>query len=539
MRLRLGAFGFRVTWRTPAGLLLAVGLFGSGLAALIVLALGINAITVPACEAATPAPPDFEVAPFAFDPEARALAFGQAHVDHDYRRAYAMLAPEQFPVDSICELELESYRSLTGDRASVSLVTPQGFPLDGGTSVRDDVPPTSAIGFVAAYDGIEAFIRLVPRQPSAKTVTYLRITLLRDGRVSRVALLEPLIKLGPVEEFPPPPYADLKAFDEIDVVVGQAPWALGGTLTVPRGPGPFPAVVLVPGSKYPDRESTGGAVKPSRDVAWGLASEGVAVLRYDKRTLTHALAIARQPHFTLDDVLVDDALAAVALLRQTPRIDPTRVFVLGSSLGGFAAPRIAQRDPAIAGLIIESAPSGSFWDGLVQNALRRSQADGEVSELEQRQIDIVRTYVGTIEAHTDDGVPPPNMTVRPPYFQDLVGYQPEIVARDVPIPMLVLHGNLDGALTQADTTGWTESLRRRRNVAFRLNREHMHGLFDRRTVSGSDLRPAGHVSAKVVDDIAFWIGGGRPEQACVDIQAWFAGCRGGPEASFDGVARAS
>ena len=539
MRLRLGAFGFRVTWRTPAGLLLAVGLFGSGLAALIVLALGINAITVPACEAATPAPPDFEVAPFAFDPEARALAFGQALVDHDYRRAYAMLAPEQFPVDSICELELESYRSLTGDRASVSLVTPQGFPLDGGTSVRDDVPPTSAIGFVAAYDGIEAFIRLVPRQPSAKTVTYLRITLLRDGRVSRVALLEPLIKLGTVEEFPPPPYADLKAFDEIDVVVGQAPWALGGTLTVPRGPGPFPAVVLVPGSKYPDRESTGGAVKPSRDVAWGLASEGVAVLRYDKRTLTHALAIARQPHFTLDDVLVDDALAAVALLRQTPRIDPTRVFVLGSSLGGFAAPRIAQRDPAIAGLIIESAPSGSFWDGLVQNALRRSQADGEVSELEQRQIDIVRTYVGTIEAHTDDGVPPPNMTVRPPYFQDLVGYQPEIVARDVPIPMLVLHGNLDGALTQADTTGWTESLRRRRNVAFRLYREHMHGLFDRRTVSGSDLRPAGHVSAKVVDDIAFWIGGGRPEQACVDIQAWFAGCRGGPEASFDGVARAS
>ena len=231
--------------------------------------------------------------------------------------------------------------------------------------------------------------------------------MLRDGRVSQGTPLEPLIKLGPVREFPSPPYVDLEAFEEIDVVVGQAPWVLGGTLTMPRGPGPFPAVVLVPGSKYPDRDSTGGSVKPSRDVAWGLASQGVAVLRYDKRTLTHALASARQPDLTLDDELVDDALAAVALLRQTARIDPAHIFVLGSSLGGLAAPRVAQRDPAIAGLVIESAPSGSLWDGNVGHALGIAQADGKVSELEQRRIDRVVARVGTIEALIDNGVSPP------------------------------------------------------------------------------------------------------------------------------------
>ena len=528
-----------MTWRTPAGLALAAGLFSIGLAALVVVAFVIISRSAPACEAATPAPPDFEAAPFAYDPEARALAFGQALIDQDYQRAYAMLAPEQFPVGSICELDLESFRSLTGDGASVSLVTPQGIPLDEAPGGRQDSPPTSAIGFVAAYDNIEVFIRLVPRQPSAKTVTYLRLTLLRDGRVAQGTPLEPLIKLRPVREFPSPPYADLEAFEEIDVVVGLAPWALGGTLTMPRGPGPFPAVVLVPGSGYPDLDSTGGAVKPSRDLAWGLASQGIAVLRYDKRTLTHALAIARQPDFTLDDELVDDALAAVALLRQTARLDPARIFVLGSSLGGFAAPRIAQRDPSIAGLIIESAPSGSLWDGYEGHALRIAQADGKVSEVEQRRIDRVRARVGTIESLIADGATLPDMTVRSAYFQDLAGYRPETVARDVIVPMLVLHGNLDGVLSQADLAGWTQSLRGRRDVVFHLYLEHMHGLFDRRTVSGPDIRPAGHVSEEVVDDIAFWIGGGRLEQACVDLQSWYVGCRGGPAASFDGVARAS
>ena len=133
---------------------------------------------------------------------------------------------------------------------------------------------------------------------------------------------------------------------------------------------------------------------------------------------------------------------------------------------------------------------------------------------------------------------PPDMTVRSAYFQDPSGYRPEIVARDVTIPMLVLHGNLDGVLTQSNSAGWTQGLRERRDVVFHLYHEHMHGLFDRRTVSGPDIRPAGHVSVEVVDDIAFWIGGGRPEQACVDLQAWYVGCRGGPDAAFSGVVRA-
>jgi hypothetical protein len=85
----------------------------------------------------------------------------------------------------------------------------------------------------------------------------------------------------------PADYVNPDSFTESDITVGSAPWALPGTLTMPKGTGPFPAVVLIAGSGPQDRDETIGPNKPLRDLAWGLASQGIAVLRYDKRTLVY------------------------------------------------------------------------------------------------------------------------------------------------------------------------------------------------------------------------------------------------------------
>ena len=66
------------------------------------------------------------------------------------------------------------------------------------------------------------------------------------------------------------------------------PVAVPGTVAVPHGAGPWPGVVLVAGSGSLDRDETIGRNKPFKDIAWGLASRGVAVLRFDKVTYTHA-----------------------------------------------------------------------------------------------------------------------------------------------------------------------------------------------------------------------------------------------------------
>jgi len=140
-------------------------------------------------------------------------------------------------------------------------------------------------------------------------------------------------------------------FTEESVTVGTGQWALPGTLSMPVGP-VSAAIVLVHGSGPNDRDETLGPNKPFRDLAWGLADRGIAVLRYEKRTREHAAEMAGNKNGTVREETIEDALLAAALLRRTDRIDPKRVFVLGHSLGGTLAPRIAAEDPSIAGLIV-------------------------------------------------------------------------------------------------------------------------------------------------------------------------------------------
>jgi hypothetical protein len=96
-----------------------------------------------------------------------------------------------------------------------------------------------------------------------------------------------------------PSYANPSSFIESEITVGPSEWPLPATLTLPAGAGPWPGVVLVHGSGPNDRDETVGANKPFKDLAAGLASRGIAVLRYDKRTMVHrhkitALGLHRQ-----------------------------------------------------------------------------------------------------------------------------------------------------------------------------------------------------------------------------------------------------
>src|SRR5205823_4382224 len=113
---------------------------------------------------------------------------------------------------------------------------------------------------------------------------------------------------------------------------------LPGTLTAPKQGGTFAAVVLVHGSGPNDKDETFGPNKPFRDLAWGLAARGIAVLRYDKRSKIHPEQF--RGNFTVKEETVDDALAAVNLLHKASRINPKRIYVLGHSLGGMLIPRL-------------------------------------------------------------------------------------------------------------------------------------------------------------------------------------------------------
>jgi len=184
-----------------------------------------------------------------------------------------------------------------------------------------------------------------------------------------------------------PSYANPSSYAETATTIGSGDWTLPATLTLPSGTGSVPAVVLVHGSGSNDRDGTVGANKPLKDLATGLASRGIAVLRYDKRTRVHRARVAALTNLTVHQEVIEDVLDAVKALRAHSRVAPARVFVLGHSLGGMLIPRIGTADPAIAGLIVLAGAARPLEEAIVAQTQYLAMADGTISPDEQQRIE--------------------------------------------------------------------------------------------------------------------------------------------------------
>jgi len=305
-----------------------------------------------------------------------------------------------------------------------------------------------------------------------------------------------------------PAYVIATAFKESEVTVGSGEWAVPATITMPLGVGPFPAVVLVHGSGPNDRDESFGPNKTFKDLALGLATRGIAVLRYDKRTKVHQAKLASLTAFTVKEESIDDTLLAVSLLRANPLVDPARIFVIGHSLGGMLIPRIAAADPKIAGLVVMAGAVRSLEQSILDQLQYLAEADGVVSPEERQQIDGARQLVGIVAKLTpEDAKAGKNLSGAPAgYWLDLRGYDPPAAAARVPQRMLVLQGARDYQVTVVDFERWKTGLATKKNAEFKLYPTLNH-LFLPGTGKSlpTEYSTPGHVPVEVIEDIAAWI----------------------------------
>jgi uncharacterized protein len=273
----------------------------------------------------------------------------------------------------------------------------------------------------------------------------------------------------------PPAYASSERFQEIELTVGGPEWPLPATLSLPRGEGPFPAVVLVHGSGPNDRDETIGPRKPFRDLAWGLASRGLAVLRYEKRTRVFGpklIADPRAAFFTVRQETVEDAAAAVRLLRERAGIDPRRIFVLGHSLGGTLLPRIAAalHDPEPAGFISLAGATRPLPQAMIRQVQYLFGLDGQISPEERKSLDDLKAQASAVAAlrEEDRGTPARYFNAPAAYWLDLKSYDPAAAARRVPQPFLILQGGRDYQVTIDDFENWKKALAGRPDVVCKL-----------------------------------------------------------------------
>jgi len=249
---------------------------------------------------------------------------------------------------------------------------------------------------------------------------------------------------------------------------------LAGTLTRPRGEGPFPAVVLISGSGSQDRDEALMGHRPFFVLADHLTRAGIAVLRFDDRGVGGSTG---DPSTATSMDLSSDTEAGVDYLLGRDDIDASAIGLIGHSEGGIIAPMVAARRDEVAFIVLMAgtgvngaeilydqaadilAANGVPTDAVQRNTARqerlfRAVTEAEADEVEARfraeLADQLQNADATDLAVMGFSSPDDSTTIETavrqytsPWFRYFLSYDPAPMLERVKVPVLAINGTLD------------------------------------------------------------------------------------------------
>jgi uncharacterized protein len=272
--------------------------------------------------------------------------------------------------------------------------------------------------------------------------------------LKRVKDQSELERKRPQNPVKPYPYHDA----DVTFPSSAAGVTLAGTLTVPQGKGPFPAVVLISGSGPHDRDEALMEHKPFLVLSDSLTRKGVVVLRYDKRGVgksTGNYATATTAEFA------DDAEAALNYLKTRAEADPHHIGLIGHSEGGVIAPIVAARNKNVSFVVLMAAPGVPGDQILVEQHRLIALTMGAPQEAVDAQVRQEQEFIALVEHEKDDAAVEKAVRTKmgsevteaqigtmvkeltSPWFRYFFTYDPATSLRKVQCPVLALNGSLD------------------------------------------------------------------------------------------------
>ncbi len=312
---------------------------------------------------------------------------------------------------------------------------------------------------------------------------------------------------------PPPKEAPPANAHEEAVTVGANGWPLPGTLLIPGGVARPPVAVLVQGSGPNDRDESIGPNRVFLDLANGLARAGIATLRYDKRTRVFGERFANElKNFTLDDEIVDDAVAALVAVSRRGGFGP--VFIIGHSEGAWLAPRIAGRARAagvpIAGIVMLAANASPLADVIVQQfGLAASASPPRATQEMVDEVREERNNVARLVAtgHVEPGHEALPFDMPASAWLDIARYDaPAALLAQTGLPALLVFGERDFQVQPSEAALWRSRVGSRPATSIVVFPRVNHLLIEGDGPPGpAEYERPGHVSQAVIARIAGWI----------------------------------
>jgi dienelactone hydrolase len=263
-------------------------------------------------------------------------------------------------------------------------------------------------------------------------------------------------------------------------------------------------VILVHGSGPNDRDEAIGPNKPFKDIAWGLASKGIAVLRYDKRTKEYGHKM-KSEQINVQNEVIDDALEAIGFLQKREDVDTKKIFVIGHSLGAMLAPTIAGQSKQLAGIILLAGPTRKLEDLILEQTEYIYSLKNEITGEEKKLLADLKNEIDSLK---DKTLPSSSQLIGGPasYFYDLAKINQVETARNLSIPILILQGERDYQVTMTDFNTWQKELSSNKNVSLKsypsLNHLFMNG---EGKATPEEYNKPGTVDKEPVMDIITWI----------------------------------
>jgi alpha-beta hydrolase superfamily lysophospholipase len=297
------------------------------------------------------------------------------------------------------------------------------------------------------------------------------------------------------------------------IIVGQGTeYPLNGLLSLPDDLSkPVPAVVLVHGSGPSNMDEKIMKLTPFKDLAEGLAQHGIASLRYDKRTFVYARKMAKSCP-TVEEETIEDALQATEMLKKDSRIDRSRLFILGHSMGAMLAPRIDAEGGDAKGLIMMAGTPYRLED-IVLRQLRQA---GSGKSLMKWIIGIeyklfAKKFSGLYQMSDEEARKKKfagNLSLY--YFKEMGQKTSADYLLENRKSALIMQGGKDfQVLAEDDFRKFQELLAGRDNTSYRLypelNHVFVNGIYSDILKASKEYSVERHIGEEVISDIAAFI----------------------------------